>query len=159
MYKTVLNACNQEDIQLPILEVRDVKKVALVLVTGDRGLCGSYNSAVIKAATKRIEKLNSQGIAVQLVLVGRKGEQWFGKRPTPIAASFTLGNIPQPAVGSELSNLLIAQFLTKEVDAAEIIYTRFNNLISCEPSIRTLLPLSLSGIEAEEDEVFKVSFL
>jgi F-type H+-transporting ATPase subunit gamma len=41
-----------------------VKKLSLVLVTGDRGLCGSYNSAVIKAATKRIQKLTDQGIAV-----------------------------------------------------------------------------------------------
>lgn len=157
VYKTVLDACNQEDLELPILEVRDVKKVSLVLVTGDRGLCGGYNSAVIKAATARIEKLKSQGIEVQLVLVGKKGEQWFGKRPTPIAGRFTLGNVPQPSVGSELANTLVAQFLTKEVDAAEIIYTRFNNLISTEPSIRTLLPLSLSGIESEEDEVFKVT--
>ena len=157
VYKTVLDACNQEEIDLPILEVRDVKTVGLVLVTGDRGLCGSYNSAVIKAATKRIQKLNSQGINVQLVLVGRKGEQWFAKRPTPVAAKFTLGNVPQPSVGSELANLLVAQFLTGEVDAAEIIYTRFINLITFEPSIRTLLPLSLSGIESEEDEVFKVT--
>jgi F-type H+-transporting ATPase subunit gamma len=51
----------------------------------------------------------------------------------------------------------VAQFLTGESDAAEIIYTRFNNLISSEPSIRTLLPLSLTGIEEEEDEIFKVS--
>lgn len=157
VYKTVLAACNQEEIELPILEVRDVKKVSLVLVTGDRGLCGSYNSAVIKAASRRAEKLSAQGIACQLVLVGRKGEQWFGRRKIPIAGSFVLGNVPQPTVGSELANLLVAQFLTKEVDAAEIIYTRFNNLISSEPSIRTLLPLSLSGIESEEDEVFKVT--
>lgn len=184
VYKTVLEACNQDDLQLPILEVRDVKKVSLVLVTGDRGLCGSYNSQVIKAATKRVNKLREQGIdvsscgdrgscqyfmfnlwtwffviemQVQFVLVGRKGEQWFAKRDVPIAGRFILGNSPAPSVGSGLANLLIAQFLTKEVDAAEIIYTRFNNLISCEPSIRTLLPLSLSGIESEDDEVFKVS--
>jgi len=157
VYKTVLDACNREEIDLPILEVRDVKKVSLVVVTGDRGLCGSYNAAVIKSATRRIEKLNSQGIEVQLVLVGKKGEQWFGRRKTPVAASFVLGNVPQPSVGSELANLLIAQFLTSEVDAAEIIYTRFNNLISSEPSIRTLLPLSLTGIESEEDEIFKIT--
>jgi len=90
-------------------------------------------------------------------LVGKKGEQWFLKRPTPIAGTFVLGNVPQPTVGSELANLLVAQFLTGEIDAAEIIYTRFNNLISSEPSIRTLLPLSLSGIESEEDEVFKIT--
>lgn len=157
VYKTVLDACNMEDLELPILEVRDVKKVSLVLVTGDRGLCGSYNSAVIKAATKRIETLKEQGIEAQFVLVGKKGEQWFAKRPTPIASTFTLGNVPQPAVGSELANLLVAQFLTKEIDAAEIIYTRFVNLITNEPSIRTLLPLSLSGIESEEDEVFMIT--
>jgi F-type H+-transporting ATPase subunit gamma len=90
-------------------------------------------------------------------LVGRKGEQWFGRRKTPVASVFQLGNVPQPSVGSELANFLIAQFLTGESDAAEIIYTRFNNLISSEPSIRTVLPLSLTGIESEEDEVFKVT--
>jgi len=157
VYKTVLNACNQDDIDLPILEVRDVKKVALVLVTGDRGLCGSYNSAVIKAATKRIAKLNEKGLDVELILVGRKGEQWFTKRPTPVTAKFILGNVPQPSVGSELSNLLVAKFLSKEIDAAELIYTRFNSLISSEPSIRTLLPLSITGIEAEEDEIFMMT--
>jgi len=157
VYKTVLDACNREEIDLPILEVRDVKKVSLVVITGDRGLCGSYNAAVIKAAGRRIEKLTSQGISVQLVLVGRKGEQWFGRRSTPIANSFILGNSPSPSVGSELANFLIAQFLTGETDASEIIYTRFNNLISSEPSIRTILPLSLTGIESEEDEIFKVT--
>jgi F-type H+-transporting ATPase subunit gamma len=64
IFKTVLDACKQEDIELPILEVRDVKKVSLVLVTGDRGLCGGYNSAIIKLATRRINTLKEQGIAV-----------------------------------------------------------------------------------------------
>lgn len=157
VYKTVLAACNTEEIELPILEVRDVKKVSLVLVTGDRGLCGGYNSAVIKLATKRAQTLKDQGIETQLVLVGRKGEQWFKRRPIPISNTFELGNVPQPSVGSELANTLVAQFLTKEIDAAEIIYTRFVNLITCEPSIRTLLPLSLSGIESEEDEIFMLT--
>lgn len=53
--------------------------------------------------------------------------------------------------------MLVGQFLSGDVDAAEIIFTRFNNLISYDPTIRTLLPLSLSGIESEEDEVFKVT--
>ena len=51
---------------MPILEVREVKKVSLVVVTGDRGLCGGYNSQIIKQATKRIAKLESQGIAVRI---------------------------------------------------------------------------------------------
>jgi F-type H+-transporting ATPase subunit gamma len=60
----VLEACNQEELELPILEVRDVKKVSLVLVTGDRGLCGSYNTQVLKAATRRIAKLKDIGVNV-----------------------------------------------------------------------------------------------
>ena len=152
-----MEACNQEDIQLPILEVRDVKKVSLVLVTGDRGLCGGYNSAVIKQVTRRVETLKEQGIESQLILVGRKGEQWFAKRPVAKSAIFPLGNVPQPSVGSELANLLVAQFLTGEIDAAEIIYTRFNNLISSTPTIRTLLPLSTTGIEDANDEIFMMT--
>lgn len=159
VYKIVLDAykADQLEVELPILDVREVKKVTLVLVTGERGLCGGYNSNAIKMATKRIQTLKDQGVETQLVLVGRKGEQWFKKRDVPVAATFPLGNVPQPSVGSELANLLVAQFLSKEVDAAEIIYTRFNNLISCDPSIRTLLPLSESGIESENDEMFMVT--
>jgi F-type H+-transporting ATPase subunit gamma len=157
VYKIVLEACNQDEIELPILETREVKKVAIVLITGDRGLCGGYNSAVIKQCTRRINKLQEQGIEAELVLVGRKGEQWFKKRPTPIAGAFELGNVPQPSVGSELANFLVAKFLTGEIDACELIYTRFINLINNQPSIRTLLPLSLTGIEAEEDEVFMMT--
>ena len=56
-----------------------------------------------------------------------------------------------------MSNFLISQFLSQEIDAAEIIYTRFINLISCEPSIRTILPLTASGIESEDDESFKLT--
>jgi F-type H+-transporting ATPase subunit gamma len=67
VYKTVLEACNRDEIELPILEVRDVKKVSLVVVTGDRGLCGGYNSQVIKAATARISKLSAQGIEVNFI--------------------------------------------------------------------------------------------
>ena len=54
---------------MPILEVRDVKKVSLVIITGDRGLCGSYNSAVIKAATKRVNRLKEQGIDVSAPII------------------------------------------------------------------------------------------
>eukprot|EP01040_Poterioochromonas_malhamensis_P002254 gene2255-2396_t len=156
-FRSILSSIKAEDLNLPILEVRDVKKVALVLVTGDRGLCGGYNSAVIKSAARRIEKLRSQGIEVELVLVGKKGEQWFSRRSTPVLSVFPLGASPATIQGAEVASLLIALFLEKEIDAAEIIYTRFNNLISSEPSIRTLLPLSLTGIESEEDEVFKLT--
>lgn len=70
-FRSILSSIKAEDLNLPILEVRDVKKVALVLVTGDRGLCGGYNSAIIKSASRRVEKLRSQGIEVRTSLLDR----------------------------------------------------------------------------------------
>ena len=69
VFKTVLEACKSEEVELPILEVREVKKVSLVVITGDRGLCGGYNSAIIKSTTRRIAKLDSQGIKVRIRLI------------------------------------------------------------------------------------------
>ena len=67
----MLDACKNEEVELPILEVREVKKVSLVVITGDRGLCGGYNSQIIKSTTKRIAKLESMGIAVRKSILAR----------------------------------------------------------------------------------------
>merc|ERR1719454_2524169 len=62
-----------EALDIPLLESRTATKVGLVVITSDRGLCGSYNAAAIKKAEKRIEELTAQDIGVELVLIGNKG--------------------------------------------------------------------------------------
>jgi len=61
-----------EDIDTPLLQTRDVKNVALVIISGERGLCGPYNSRIIKLTEARIEELRSQGIEPKLIFIGKK---------------------------------------------------------------------------------------
>eukprot|EP00959_Pyramimonas_sp_CCMP1952_P119965 2508357-Pyramimonas_sp.AAC.1 len=70
-----------EDVDVPLTAVRPVKSVLLVCCTGDRGLCGGFNNFVIKKTEARIAELEKMGIAVTLVAVGKKGAQYFKRRP------------------------------------------------------------------------------
>jgi|TARA_B110000285_G_C15019115_1_gene560602 F-type H+-transporting ATPase subunit gamma len=68
-----------EDIDTPLLQTRDVKNVALVVISGERGLCGPYNSRIIKLTEARIEELRSQGIEPKLIFIGKKAYDYFKK--------------------------------------------------------------------------------
>jgi len=147
--------------ELPMLRVPDkVKNVAIILFTGDRGLCGGYNSFAIKRARARIEQLNKEGIVPKMLWVGKKGKgsqklagvdfedtgKYFKMPDTITAASAN-------AIGDEVRSL----FLGGEVDKVEVVYSKFLNLLSSEPTPRTILPLSATGIEDPQDETFKMT--
>jgi F-type H+-transporting ATPase subunit gamma len=147
-----------EDADLPLLKARNVKTVCILVVSGDRGLCGAYNSNVIRRAETRAKELAAQGIGYQFVLVGRKATQYFQRREQPIAATYTgLEQIPTAAEAATISDQLLALFLAEEVDRVEMIYTRFISLISSRPVVQTLLPLDPQGLEDPEDEIFRLT--
>jgi len=84
-----------EDVDSPLTQIRPVKTVAVVAVTGDRGLCGGYNNYVIKKTEERIKELQAMGIKVRVVTVGTKGTVYFRRRPQyELANSFSLGQSP-----------------------------------------------------------------
>ena len=146
-----------EVMELPLLTQRDVKKVTLVVMTGDRGLCGSYNSGMIKKAEARYKELISAGVQAEFVLIGKKGISYFQRRKYPIAKSFEMGQKPSAKQALEISEELLTTFLAGETDAVELLYTKFVNLISSTPSVRTLIPFSASDISQEHDEVFQLT--
>jgi len=89
------NRLRFEEADLPLLRQREVNRVALLVVSGDRGLCGSYNTNVIKRAVQRAKELEAEGVEYEFVLVGRKSNQYFKRRNAPIASSYTeLSQIP-----------------------------------------------------------------
>lgn len=153
----LLSRLGNEPIELPLLESREVNKVTLVVLSGDRGLCGGYNSYCIKKAEARIAELKAQGIEVELVCVGKKASQYFSKRETPVVKALPIGQAPTAEEANEISETLLASFLSGETDSVELIYTQFVSLIASNPSIRTMLPLSPSGIESEGDELFQLT--
>ncbi len=147
-----------EEANLPLLRNRQVKTVALLVISGDRGLCGGYNGNIIRKAENRAKELAAQGIAYRYVLVGRKASQYFQRREQPIAESYTnLNQVPTAAEASMISDALLALFLGEEVDRVELIYTRFVSLISSRPVIQTLLPFDPQGLEDAEDEIFRLT--
>ncbi|MCS6813623.1 MAG: F0F1 ATP synthase subunit gamma [Cyanobacteria bacterium] len=147
-----------EDVDLPLLKARDAKTVGILVVSGDRGLCGAYNSNVIRRAEMRAKELAAQGVGYQFVLIGRKAIQYFQRREQPIAATYSgLEQIPTAAEASNISDKLLALFLAEDVDRVEMIYTRFISLISSRPVIQTLLPLDPQGLEDPEDEIFRLT--
>ena len=151
------NRLKNEDANLPLLKQREVKSVGLLVVSGDRGLCGGYNTNVIRAAEKRAKELKAQGIDYKFVLVGRKATQYFERREQPIDAKYTgLEQIPSASEASEIANELLSLFLSEKVDRVELIYTRFVSLISSKPVTQTLLPLTFQGLESSDDEMFRL---
>ncbi len=147
-----------EDVDLPLLEQREVKKVALLVVSGDRGLCGGYNANVIRRAELRAKELKAEGIEYTFVIVGRKASQYFQNRTAPIEKTFIgLEQIPTASEAADIGDELLSSFLAEEVDRAEIIYTKFVSLIASKPVIQTLLPLTTQGLEVKDDEIFRLT--
>jgi F-type H+-transporting ATPase subunit gamma len=146
-----------EAMDLPLLTQREVNKVTLVVITGDRGLCGGYNSFMIKKAEKRYGELKKQGVDVDMVLIGKKGITYFKRRDYPIRKMFETGQNPNAKQALEISEELLNTFLSGETDAIELLYTKFVSLIASEPSVRTLVPFSASEITNKGDEVFQLT--
>jgi F-type H+-transporting ATPase subunit gamma len=151
------NRLKFEDANLPLLKQREVKCVGILVVSGDRGLCGGYNTNVIRAAENRAKELKAQGLDYKFVLVGRKATQYFERRNQPIDENYTgLEQIPSASQAAEIADELLSLFLSEKVDRVELVYTRFMSLISSKPVIQTLLPLTLQGLEPEDDEIFRL---
>lgn len=147
-----------EDADLPLLKKREVKTVGLLVVTGDRGLCGAYNTNVIRRAENRAKELKAEGLDYKFVLVGRKATQYFQRRNQPIDANYTgLEQIPTSTEAAQIADELLSLFLSETVDRIELVYTKFVSLISSRPVVQTLLPLDPQGLEATDDEIFRLT--
>ncbi|KIY91665.1 F-type H+-transporting ATPase subunit gamma [Monoraphidium neglectum] len=167
----VLYGVNQrlrvEDVDSPLCDIRPVKSVLLVVLSGDRGLCGGYNNFIIKKTEARHRELKALGLDVKLVLVGRKAQQYFGRRPQyNVVRNFTLGAAPTTREAQAVADEIFADFVSKEVDKVELVYTKFLSLIASNPTIQTLLPLTPTGelcdvegncVDAAQDEMFRLT--
>jgi len=146
-----------ETADAPLLVARPLGTITLLVVTGDRGLCGGYNANVIKRSEQRFAELKGQGYTVDMVLMGRKAITYFQNRNYPVRATFTgLEQVPTAAEANQISNEVLAEFISGSTDRVEIIYTKFINLVSSKPVVQTLLPLDAQGIAAADDEIFRL---
>lgn len=156
--ENILTRVGFDETDANLLENRPVTSITLMAVTGDRGLCGGYNSNVIKRTEQRYSELKEQGYNVELVLVGRKAISYFKTRSFPMRATFSgLEQVPTADEANTISSEILAEFLSSTTDRVEIVYTRFINLVSCNPVVQTLLPLDPQGIASPDDEIFRLT--
>jgi F-type H+-transporting ATPase subunit gamma len=133
----------------PLLTQRpEVKKVAHVVIAADRGLCGGYNSSVIRAAEGSMREHAQMGREYGLVVVGRKAESYFRYRNFRIDAVFT-GFSDQPSYedARSIARSVEGPFLSGDYDLVELIYTRFVSAGRQEVLVRPMMPLDLQILE------------
>ncbi len=133
----------------PLLIVRPRKTVGVLVITSDKGLCGAFNTNILKAASKYIESIKSEGAELSLSIVGRKARDYFRRRNIPMKKSWIgiSGKITY-ANAQEIANDLIEDYTKESIDEVVLIYNEFKSLISQKLSTVKLLPIK--EMESEE---------
>ncbi len=140
----------------PLFEKREVKKVGLVVITSDRGLCGSYNNNVIHEADKFLKACEKDKVV--LIIIGRKGYTYYLKRPWEIKQKYlSLGGDLNLAQVKNITNDLVNLFLSKEVDEIHFIYTKFFSAVTHRVTTEKFLNIE-SQVKAE-DRVSYVDYI
>jgi F-type H+-transporting ATPase subunit gamma len=133
----------------PLLTERDdLRTVAYVVIAADRGLCGAYNSSVIRAAERSMQRQRAEGRQTRLVTVGKKAASYFRFRGWDIDARFE-GFADQPAYedARSIAEYVVDRFESGDYDLVELAYTQFLSLASQRVVIRRFVPLDRSMIE------------
>ena len=146
----------------PLLVPRDeVKKVALILCTSDRGLCGGFNNNIISKAEKLIQS-ELEDKDVSFTCFGKRGRDWAKKEPQPIDDQYigVVGGMIEFGVASTSGQKMIDSFLEGAVDEVYLIYSKFVNMAKQVPTIKKVLPIpSLEEVVEEKEEIQNAGFL
>lgn len=120
-----------------------VRRVAVVLITSNRGLCGAFNANLIREARRRLEELAAQRAEAELHLVGKKGIGYFKfTRRTIASQRVDIGDRPTAAHAAEVVGPLMAQFEAGALDAVDIVFAKFNSAVSTPPTTLRILPVT-----------------
>ena len=134
----------------PLLATREEKRIQLVLVTSDRGLCGGYNANLVRAAEAFIRQ-HGAGKEILLVLVGRKGADYYRRRRGETGERYlNFLSTPAEELAAVIAEKLITRFVDGETDAVYLIYSHFRSALSQVPTVEKILPVALS--ETQEPE-------
>ena len=120
----------------PLLQVREVKKELVVVISTDKGLAGALNTNLLREAASFDPNKTSY------VVSGRKARQFLARTRRDIMADFELKDAPAFIETKEIAKFCVEKFLSGEVDKVSVLYTHFINTVNQKPVVRTLLPIS-----------------
>ncbi|WP_341909950.1 F0F1 ATP synthase subunit gamma [Ferrovibrio terrae] len=123
----------------------------LIVATAERGLCGAFNSSIVKLARRKIEELTAQGKTVKILCVGKKGrDQLRRDHASKIADTVDLSKVKKVGFSEaqEIADRVLAMFDAGEFDVAHVFYNNFKSVISQIPTAQQLIPAMISGTNA-----------
>ena len=138
----------------PLLTVpEEVHKVGVILITSDRGLCGSFNMNLINAGRKFLEEQKEKGRESEMFLVGRKGFDFFKKRDVTIAEKMIGAmNVVDFDLAVSVARMGLNAFLAGEVQEVYVVYSRFASMAAQVPTVERLLPIAPEGMGEEGEK-------
>ena len=144
-------AGGDETVEHPLLRVNEgAQRTVLLVLTSNRGLCGGYNSNINRLALGHIEELQGSGREIDLRVSGKKGQQALKFKKHPANVSYSqFDDKTTYAMVEELANEFIDLYTKREIDAVQVVYTRFISTARHTAEVLNLLPLS--GLESEEE--------
>jgi F-type H+-transporting ATPase subunit gamma len=130
-----------------------VQKVAVLALVADRGLCGAYNSSVLRATERMLTQGRSDGVEYRLFTAGKKAQGYFRFRGEPVEAAFIgMSERPTFADARRVAAAVLTPFANEEVDQVVVVSTRFYSAGSQRVEIRQLLPLVDPRLLADAEE-------
>lgn len=141
----------------PLLEVRGDRRAELVVVSADKGLCGSFNTNIFKTATAFLESRAREDLTVHTV--GKKGRDYFRRRHYQVTRQWVdvFRQLDYP-LAAEIGRDLMDRYVNEELDAIYVVYNEFKSAIQQRPVIEQLLPverMELQAGEVAEDYIYE----
>ncbi len=132
----------------PFMVSNDTKKVGLIVVTTDKGLCGGMNTNVLRAVTNKLKDLQSAGVSAEAVAIGGKGFGFLNRIGAKVVANATgLGDTPHLDTLIGPVKVLLDQYAEGKLSAVYLCYTKFINTMKQESLVEQLLPLSQEAMQ------------
>lgn len=145
-------AANSENVEHPLLEVRDVKKTGYLVITSDRGLAGGYNANLLRLVTKTIRERHKSDDEYVIFAIGRRGRDFFKKRKYPLAGEIIgLSDNPTFADVKAIVSTVVGMYSEGIYDQLYLAYNEFISAIQQRPTEKRLLPLVDFGREEEKN--------
>lgn len=143
----------------PLLAVREPKRIRVICMTSDRGLCGGFNNNLIKATERFVKEKVREGREVELIPVGRKGRDFFRKKMKTIHPRADVFGKFNMSLAVKISGDVIPPFIGEEYDELYLLYNEFVNVSIQRPSAVRLFPLPSIGREEEIEPDKRLDYL
>ncbi len=139
----------------PMLEVRPVQKALLILITADRGLCGAFNSNLNRRAEAFAKEMKAKGVQVDLITVGRKGNDYFRRRQVQSAERFiNVMNQVSFELAGQVINAAAEKFASGDYQEVYLLYNSFRSAVTQILTFRRLLPIKAEQEDAPRDREY-----